>query len=297
MSAPHTRIPGTAWLRAALAGLALVAACSGGSQRSDAGPDCTGLAVPTIACLVGPTVPVCVLENGHPTWTVTCPGENTGGTGGGGGAGGNGGTGATSDGGVGEICVSTSDCPSGLTCTTEDGVCNSPPGCTGPASCPAVCTGTCRAPTAPPVTFSLDNGGTTSLFIFESCIPDLTITQLTSPPVVIGQPSGGCGICSCAQVNSCPPVTCGPCFEGGLEIIAAGAQQYFWSPVDLSYETRGSAQCSHTRVLPPGQYRIDVPVYTTSAGAVAKTGGWVVSRTFDLPTTDTIHVPLAPTTP
>jgi hypothetical protein len=239
-----------------LSGLVLVAACSSAPLKkgSDGGqPDCTGLPAPTIACLVGPTVLVCGLDqNGHPTWSVSCPGGNTGGGGGAGAGGGSGGAGgSTPDGGV------------------------------------AV---------PPPITFSLQNGGATSLYIFEGCIPDLTITELSTPPIVIGRPDGGCGICDCAQAT-CPAVTCGPCYQGGLAIAAAGAQQYFWDPVDMSYETRGTTECSHTRILPPGQYRIDIPVYTSAADAVAKTGARLVTKTFDLPTTDTIYVQLASGTP
>jgi len=61
----------------------------------------------------------------------------------------------------------------------------------------------------------------------------------------------------------------------------------------MSYELRGSTTCSHRRILPPGHYRIDVPVYASAAAAVAKGEGWVASTTFDLPTTDTIVVQLA----
>jgi hypothetical protein len=61
----------------------------------------------------------------------------------------------------------------------------------------------------------------------------------------------------------------------------------------MSYETRGATQCSHTRILPPGHYRIEIPVYTSAADAVAKTGARLVTKTFDLPTTDTIYVQLA----
>jgi hypothetical protein len=290
-----------AWVQAMLAGLALVAACSNAPLKkgSDGGePDCTGLPAPTIACLFGPTVLVCVLDqNGHPAWNVSCPGGNTGGAGGGGGAGVGGGPGGAGgsnpDGGVGQVCASSQSCPSGMTCTTEDGVCNAPPGCDPSTACPAVCYGTCRLPAVPPpITFSLQNGGATSTYIYEGCSPELTITELSTPPIVIGLPDGGCGICDCAQ-TTCPPVVCGPCYQGGLEIAAAGAQQYFWDPVDMSYETRGATECSHTRILPPGHYRIEIPVYTSAADAVAKTGARLVTKTFDLPTTDTIYVQLA----
>lgn len=45
---------------------------------------------------------------------------------------------------VGAPCMSTAQCGAGEVCTTEDGVCNPPPGCTPGMICPAVCYGTCR---------------------------------------------------------------------------------------------------------------------------------------------------------
>ena len=138
-----------AWVQAMLAGLALVAACSSAPLKkgSDGGPDCTGLPAPAIACLVGPTVLVCALDqNGNPAWNVSCPGGNTGGAGGGGAGagGGSGGAGGSNpDGGV---------------------------------------------VVPPPITFSLENGGATSAYIYVGCIPDLTITELSSPPIVICLP-------------------------------------------------------------------------------------------------------------
>lgn len=44
----------------------------------------------------------------------------------------------------GRACASTTMCAPGEICTTEDGVCNRPPGCAPGAICPAVCYGTCR---------------------------------------------------------------------------------------------------------------------------------------------------------
>lgn len=50
---------------------------------------------------------------------------------------------------LGAPCMSTASCGKGEVCTTEDGVCNRPPGCGPGMICPAVCYGTCRAATAP----------------------------------------------------------------------------------------------------------------------------------------------------
>jgi hypothetical protein len=51
---------------------------------------------------------------------------------------------------VGAPCASTAQCGAGEVCTTEDGVCNPPPGCTPGSICPAVCYGTCRSKIIPP---------------------------------------------------------------------------------------------------------------------------------------------------
>jgi hypothetical protein len=50
-------------------------------------------------------------------------------------------------------CASSAECPVGAHCTTEDGVCNRPPGCKPEDICPAVCYGTCKfSVTLPPTT-------------------------------------------------------------------------------------------------------------------------------------------------
>jgi len=72
---------------------------------------------------------------------TTGVGGNVGSTGTGGAAGG------TGDGGVGAPCIGTEACAAGEVCTTEDGVCNPPPGCGPSVTCPAVCFGTCREAT------------------------------------------------------------------------------------------------------------------------------------------------------
>ena len=139
--------------------LALAASCSSkpleGSRGDGGEPDCTGLPAPAIACLVGPTNLVCSVDQaGNPTWIVVCGGTGTGGASGTSGTGGAGDGGSNPDGGAGIAapCGSSQSCAAGLVCTTEDGVCNSPPGCGPLAACPAVCYGTCRLP-------SEDGGG------------------------------------------------------------------------------------------------------------------------------------------
>jgi hypothetical protein len=147
---------------ALLAGLAALAgACSSKplqGENGDAGEaDCNGLAVPAIACAIGPTVTVCSLdERGAPKWIILCPGTETGGgsTGTGGaamGTGGSGGSGGSAGGGaLGAPCASTQSCGKDLVCTTEDGDCKAPPGCGPNVACPAVCYGVCRSADAGP---------------------------------------------------------------------------------------------------------------------------------------------------
>ncbi len=151
------RTPLRTGLLTSLAVVALAAGCSSkplqdvGKDGGDA--DCTGLAIPKVACLVGPSQLVCALDaNGHAMWIILCPGNETGGStgaggsGGRGGASGAGGSGGSTGGGVGDPCASTQSCTKGLVCTTEDGECKSPPGCGPNVACPAVCYGTCRMP-------------------------------------------------------------------------------------------------------------------------------------------------------
>ena len=216
--------------RAGIASAALMIAIATGCSvtQLQGQPDCTGVPVPAIACLVGPTVQTCSIDsNGRPVWVTTCPGESDGGSDGGG---------------IGD---------------------------------PA------------PLTFSLQNGGLTSVYLFEGCVLDLTITALIDPPQAIGLPDGGCGVCDCAA-QSCPQVVCGPCYFGGLEVAPGAAQPFSWTPVDVTYEARATSSCSRSRVLPAGRYRIDVPVYASPEDANAKTGARIASQTFDLPASDLV---------
>jgi hypothetical protein len=53
----------------------------------------------------------------------------------------------------GKPCRTTAECPNTgfFICTTEDGVCNPPPGCNPEREiCPAICFGTCEPTTPPP---------------------------------------------------------------------------------------------------------------------------------------------------
>ena len=158
----------------------------------------------------------------------------------------------------------------------------------------AACTGSPGSGTVvppAPLTFELRNDNPNPLFIYMGCTPDLTITELTTSPKIVGL-GVGCGICDCSA-ESCPPVLCGPCFAGAFEIPAASSQPWSWSPVDMTYEPRGSTTCSHTRILPSGQYRIDVPIYERMEDAMAKMNGRVATQEFTLPAAEPVIVPLA----
>jgi hypothetical protein len=141
------------------------------------------------------------------------------------------------------------------------------------------------------VTFDLRNGGAAPVFVHAECTIDIVFTELANPSRAIGQPSG-CGICDCSA-SSCPRVVCGPCYEGAIEVSAAQTFIFSWTPIDMTYETRGTSTCSHTRVLPAGQYRIDIPVYGTMEDGAAKTNSRVISQTFEVPAVERIAVELA----
>ena len=108
----------------------------GGGTTGDGA--CAILPIPAIACAVGRTVVVCTTDaTGQASWKISCPDDPTGSGGAGGGGGGTGGGG-------GAPCASSGSCEKGEVCTTEDGVCNAPPGCGAGLACPAVCYGNCR---------------------------------------------------------------------------------------------------------------------------------------------------------
>ena len=158
----------------------------GGSGGFDGGP-CSDMPIPALGCRVGRTIPVCTIVDGRGYWSITCPDDPTGN----GGAAGGGPDGSAGAGGA--ICLNTAGCAAGEICTTEDGVCNQPPGC-NPGGCIAVCTGTCR-PGGPAC-------GTTHCATGMVCCNDSCGTCT--------QPNGGC-----TQQVCSPPVGGGPCVDDG----------------------------------------------------------------------------------
>lgn len=125
---------------------------SGGTlgNAGTGGNDC-GPAIPLPACQIGRTVVECVVDAMGAHWRVSCPDDPTGAGGVTGMGAASGSSGSTAGrGGAGGAaaavpCASTASCAMGEVCTTEDGACNAPPGCSMGVACPAVCYGTCRS--------------------------------------------------------------------------------------------------------------------------------------------------------
>lgn len=142
-----------------------------------------------------------------------------------------------------------------------------------------------------PMTFDLQNGGTASVFLREECLLELTITELADPPRSIGRVFV-CPACDCSA-SSCLIAPCGACADGPHEVAGAATLSWQWTPVDMTPGMRGTSACSHDRVLPGGQYRIDIPVYSQRDDAIAGVNARIVAKTFNIPTAEPVVVPLA----
>jgi len=145
-----------------------------------------------------------------------------------------------------------------------------------------------RSPAAMPVTFQLRNDGISMVYVFESCQIDFTITSLADPVHQIALP----GACACACGVACP--VCGPCFEGPLDVATGTMRTASWTTVRVTTEpTSTGGSCERQFPLALGPYRIDVPVYSTLADAMARMSGRMASQSFDLPlTSDIVDVQL-----
>jgi hypothetical protein len=145
-----------------------------------------------------------------------------------------------------------------------------------------------RTPAAMPVTFQLRNDGISTVYLFESCQIDFTITSLADPVHQIALP----GACACACGIACP--VCGPCYEGPLDVATGTMRTAYWSTVKVTTEpTSTGGSCERQFPLGFGPYRIDVPVYPTLADATARMTGRTASQSFELPlTTDVIDIQL-----
>jgi hypothetical protein len=128
------------------------------------------------------------------------------------------------------------------------------------------------------VTFELRNDGIATVYLFQGCLIDYTITSLADPVHVI-QRNEGCG-CDCSQTN-CP--VCGACFMGSREVAMGASLSDVWTTVDIVNVPRPTGSCQRSETLPAGPYRIDVPVYASDADALARTGARTATQSFVLP--------------
>jgi len=130
------------------------AAGSGGSGGT---PDCSGMPKPPVApsaCSKGAPVLACAesaTDPGQWGWVVICPGQDPSQADAGATDARPGNDGGTA-GGPADVCAASFDCPTNQVCTTQDGVCNPPPGCPsmGGRACSGGCYGTCRDRMLPP---------------------------------------------------------------------------------------------------------------------------------------------------
>jgi hypothetical protein len=128
------------------------------------------------------------------------------------------------------------------------------------------------------VTFQLRNDGASTVYLFENCTIEYTITSLADPVHAIAR-QGTCA-CACDQ-SSCP--VCGPCFAGPRDVAVGAMLAESWNSVSVTTEPTPAGSCERATPLPYGRYRIDVPVYPTAADALARMYGRTITQTFDLP--------------
>lgn len=140
--------------------------------------------------------------------------------------------------------------------------------------------GTITDPGPPPsvVNFELRNDGISTVYLFQGCLIDYTITSLADPVHVIHR-NEGCG-CDCS-LSSCP--VCGACFMGSREVAIGAAVSDSWTTEDIVNVQRPTGSCQRSETLPAGPYRIDVPVYASDADALARTGARTAIQSFMLP--------------
>lgn len=97
----------------------------------------------------------------------------------------------------GPACASTESCPAGTVCTTEKGVCNSPPGCDGSPdkACPAVCYGTCEKANSGGVPCGRTTCAAGKVCCNASC-------------GICTEPDGACTQQACEDPKTPPPAEC-----------------------------------------------------------------------------------------
>ena len=142
-----------------------------------------------------------------------------------------------------------------------------------------------RQPTT--ITFQFHNDGIATVYVFQNCLLDYTITSLADPVHEVTRQ----GACACTCGRACP--VCGPCFAGPRELAIGAMMTDSWNTVSVTTETTATGSCERTTTLPDGRYRIDIPVYPTADDALAKTYARGVTQTFDLPAIgNAVHVQL-----
>jgi hypothetical protein len=157
----------------------------------------------------------------------------------------------------------------------------------------ALAAGACGSSTLGPpleassITFHLRNDGIATVYLFESCTIEYTITSLAEPVHQITR----AGTCACACGQSACPV-CGPCFAGPRDVAVGAMISESWSSVSVTTEPTSTGSCERATPLPSGHYRIDVPVYPTVADATARMYGRTATQSFDLPADGIIDVQL-----
>ncbi|HMF44062.1 MAG TPA: hypothetical protein VKQ32_25485 [Polyangia bacterium] len=137
------------------------------------------------------------------------------------------------------------------------------------------------------ITFQLHNDGQSTVYVFESCQIDFTITSLADPVHQIALE----GACACACGEVCP--VCGPCFEGARDVASGTMATESWNAVNVTVESSPTGSCERRIALPDGPYRIDVPVYASQVDAMAHTSARTASQSFTLPVSgNTVDVAL-----
>lgn len=148
-------------------------------------------------------------------------------------------------------------------------------------------TGGTQQPPPTTITFQFHNDGIATVYVFQNCLLDFTITSLADPVHEI--PRGGACACTCGR--ACP--VCGPCFAGPRELAIGAMMIDTWNTVSVATETTASGSCERSTTLPDGGYRIDVPVYPTGEDALTKTYARTATQSFDLPVVgNVVHVQL-----
>lgn len=145
------------------------------------------------------------------------------------------------------------------------------------------------------ITFSIDNQGTQTVYLYNACWVPLTVTSTADGTEYTN--ASFCA-CNCADSTCTESVKCAPCAPPSGVAVAAGQTSALpWKSGKFTLETKtgtaGAFQCLGRAPIATGNYRVAVTVYPTEADALAKTNGRVVQQSFVLGTTNaTVVVPI-----